>query len=114
MREAMMDKPAFSKRRYTSPMRLRLTPSGLTMDRVRSSAMRKILTKLGEESQPTRLQTSRAVYLGISVRSNLSGAASVPRKCRFHKDFWRGSQLGRPNPGRTPAAVEAGAHRRGG
>src|SRR6185369_5199008 len=31
--------PAFSKRRTTSPMRLRATPSGLMMEKVRSSAM---------------------------------------------------------------------------
>src|SRR5579863_10349491 len=39
MRAAMIRKPACSKRRYTSPIRLRLTPSGLTIERVRSSAI---------------------------------------------------------------------------
>src|SRR3954466_13728801 len=42
MRAAMTLRPAVSKRRRTSPMRLRATPSGLTMEKVRSSAMREI------------------------------------------------------------------------
>src|SRR5471032_94619 len=39
MRAANTFRPACSKRRYTSPIRLRPTPSGLTMDRVRSMDM---------------------------------------------------------------------------
>src|ERR1700730_10617100 len=91
-------------------MRFRLTPSGLTMDRVRSSAIAKsFLETGGENSQPTRLQTSRAVYLGISVGGNLRGAPDVRRKCRFRKGF------GRALPGRvarrrapSPARVVGG------
>src|SRR5579862_8522891 len=45
MRAAMTCSPAASKRRYTSPIRLRDTPSGLTMERVRSSAIREDLLK---------------------------------------------------------------------
>src|SRR5437868_5808930 len=42
MRAATTRRPAFSNLRSTSPMRLRATPSGLTMEKVRSSAMRQI------------------------------------------------------------------------
>src|ERR1700761_2888983 len=71
-------------------MRLRLTPSGLTMERVRSSAIAKSSQNWGENLQPTGPQTSRAVYLGISVRSNLGSAAATHRKYRFRKDFCQG------------------------
>src|SRR5690349_2134237 len=42
MRAATTLRPAFSKRARTCPTRLRATPSGLTMENVRSSAMREI------------------------------------------------------------------------
>src|SRR5215472_1471741 len=68
MRAAMMESPTFSKRAYTSPMRLPLTPSGLTMDRVRSSAIRWILS--GSAGQPTSL-------LGRRPCGNARGAGSA-------------------------------------
>src|SRR6188472_874061 len=43
MRAATTRRPAFSKRLRTWPMRLRATPSGLTMEKVRSSAMNRFL-----------------------------------------------------------------------
>src|ERR1700716_4290674 len=79
-------------------MRLRLTPSGLTMDRVRSSAIRfdPLSQKLwGTLAADQTANDSRAVYLGASAWGNLSGVHRSLRKYRFRKDFSKlGAELG--------------------
>src|SRR5262252_2564361 len=77
-------------------MRLPLTPSGLTIDRVRSSAIRIDLSqiKVGERESPGRiycpaLRTSGAVYLGWRARGNLAycGSARLVRTfCRSARE----------------------------
>src|SRR5215472_2503841 len=86
MRAATIERPAFSKRRQTSPMRLPLTPSGLTMDRVRSSAIRFDLSVNADEWEifrrrkrrppadyPTTLRLPRPTSLHGSARRAISG-----------------------------------------
>src|SRR5882762_7952558 len=111
MRAATIERPAFSKRRYTSPMRLALTPSGLTMDRVRSSGIRfGPLTKLHwvrvfGPACNAGARASREVYLGSSTRGNLAcdGSAGLVRL------FAPAKASGRRECGRCARAAPAGA-----
>src|SRR5215472_8817659 len=89
-------------------MRLALMPSGLTMDRVRSSAIRFDLSESAGEWEKFRRRkcrppwVSRAVYLGCCARGNLA-----PRwKCSFDKEFLPGS---RPVTRRCAASAPAGS-----
>src|SRR5215472_18655755 len=83
MRAAMIESPAFSKRAYTSPMRLLLTPSGLTMERVRSSAIRWVLLFKNGWMRGSRRQARKCTWTARSRQF------ARRRKCRFGKAFFR-------------------------
>src|SRR5690349_172151 len=108
--------PAFSKRRTTSPMRLRATPSGLMMEKVRSSAMdidlriertnadraRLCQTHSAERSEP------RSV-LGAGPRRNLNGGGSAGNVRVFNYSlFKKPSIAGRLRAALQPPAAEHG------
>src|ERR1700722_16009728 len=73
MRAAITRKPAPSNRRYTSPIKLRPTPSGFTMERVRSIA---ILTSgaLYGKSAPKGADKDREVYWRGALQAIRTGA----------------------------------------
>src|SRR5262245_66515568 len=82
MRPATIRKPAFSKRRRTSPIRFFSTPSGLTIDRVRSSAMLRILRIL----QRSGLYFGAQLYLP-PARAAMNAARGSPRRKRRFRLF---------------------------
>src|SRR5260370_10246279 len=66
MRAAITRKPAPSKRRYTSPIKLRLTPSGLTMERERSIGMMTSGAVAGNAPQRGLTKTAKRTGEGLS------------------------------------------------
>src|SRR5258708_2627378 len=107
MRAATTESPAFSRRRYTSPMRLALTPSGLTMDRVRSSGIRfGPLTKLHfGAGVRTGMQCRCAGQPGSLPWVKHPRQFGVRWKCRFGKAFC--ARQGDSNGETLPAAAFA-------
>src|SRR6267142_2082034 len=75
MRAAITRKPAPSKRRYTSPIKLRPTPSGFTMERVRSIGMMTSGCLDGESAPKGGRQRPRSV-LERGPPSNQDGCRS--------------------------------------
>src|ERR1700688_2524857 len=73
MRAAITRKPAPSNRRYTSPIKLRPTPSGFTMERVRSIGM---MTSgaLDGKSAPKGADKDREVYWRGALQAIRTGA----------------------------------------
>src|ERR1700722_2911526 len=69
MRAAITRKPAPSNRRYTSPIKLRPTPSGFTMERVRSIAI--LTSGAGMENPPQwgPTKTAKCTGEGLSKQS---------------------------------------------